>query len=97
MAGLVAPVEAVAVAIPGLLLGVWLTAGSTSRGPCEQTGVGGAVPAGWVLVLFSVALMVLALPAAPGTTPGMSVAHRGPGVARTATTPARSPAPGGPG
>lgn len=97
MAGLVAPAEAVAVAVPGLLLGVWLTAGPTSHAPLGRAGVRGAVPAGWVLVVLSVALVVLALSAAPATTSGTRVPHSGPGVTRTATTAAHAPVPGGPG
>ena len=101
VAGLVGPAEAVAVAMPGLLLGVWLAVGSTSHVAHRRTSVRGAAPAGWVLVMSSVALMVLALPMTSGTTPVTPVPHMGPGVARTASTPARtsarSPVLGGPG
>ena len=99
--GLVSSFGASAVGIPGLLLGVWLVAGRATPPARRPHGYGRAVTAGWVLMVTSAALMVLAVPlitgtAAPVPGPGTSGAAAG-----SSATPARGPAPasvpGGPG
>lgn len=63
------PVGAAAVAVLGLLLGCWLVAGAADRAPDGNDLPGGSVPAGWVLLVLSVLLLVLATPTAPGNAP----------------------------
>lgn len=103
MIGLVGHIGAVAVAVPALLLGVWLVAGTSVRPPStpDLGRARGRLTAGWVLTLSSAALMVLAVPITPGTSSTTPAPRAGGGAPGPTATPAWSaglrPGPGGPG